>query len=100
MMVGPACSSPTKFTPTYGRAGPLALLLEDQLLHRRRAAPAALGRPVHAGVARLEQEALPAQVVGPPAPASRPGAAVRPTPGSVAASQVRSSSRKACSGAV
>ena len=66
MIVGPACSSPTKFDADVGRAGPLALLLEDQLLDRRRAPPAALGRPVHAGVARVEEQALPGQVVGPP----------------------------------
>ena len=65
MIVGPACSRPTKLTPDVGRAGPLALLLEDQLLHRRRATPAAFGRPVDAGVARVEERALPGQVVGP-----------------------------------
>ena len=99
MIVGPACSRPDEVHADVGRAGALALLLEDQLLHRRGAAPAALGRPVDAGVAGVEERALPAQVVGAP---GRPVVVRRRVAhaGSVAASQARSSSRNACSDAV
>ena len=69
-----------------GRAGPLALLLEDQLLDRVSAPPAALGRPVHAGVAGLEEQALPVGVVSGAGPASPRPVVRRPRPGSVVAS--------------
>ena len=74
MSVGPACSVPTKFTPTYGARGPGRLLEEDQLLGRRRAPAAVLRRPVQAGVAGVEQAALP---VGVPLAARGPRVARR-----------------------
>ena len=52
-----------------GRAGERRLLEVDQLLGERRAPAAVLGRPVDAGVPRVEQLPLPAGVVGARRPA-------------------------------
>jgi len=68
MTVGPAWSSPTKFTRHRG-LGPLQLLLKIQLCRRRRPETSAFDRPVDTGVTRLEEQALPVGVVG---PAARP----------------------------
>ena len=84
--VGPACSVPTKFTPTYGRAGPGGLLVEDQLLGRRRAPAAVLLGPVQARVARVEQ---------PPLPVGVPLAALVPRVARRAAARARAASRRA-----
>ena len=78
------------------RLGPRGLLEEDQLLGRRRAAPAVLLRPVQPRVPGVEQPALP---VGVPlrrsGHASRGGAGA--SAGKVASSQARRSARKASS---
>ena len=47
-----------------GRTGSLALFLEQQLLDGARPATTALDRPVHTGVASLEEQGLPALVIG------------------------------------
>ena len=74
----PRVQQPDEVHPDVGRPRPLALLLEDQLLHRRGAAPTTFDRPVDAGVARLEEEVLPAAGRRPAGRASRHGAAARP----------------------
>src|SRR5205823_4266187 len=60
--------------PDVGGALARGLLVEDELLGRRRAAPAELRRPVQPGVARVEEPPLP---VGVPAPAIGPRVARR-----------------------
>ena len=57
--------------PDVGRAGPLALLLEDQLFDRRGAPAATLVRPVDPGIARRRRAALPGACRRPGGPASR-----------------------------
>ena len=63
MIVGPPCSRPTKFTPTYGARARADLLVVDELLGQRRVATAVLLRPVDARIARVVQLALPRGVV-------------------------------------
>ena len=65
-MVGPAWRVADEVAADVGSAGPLGLLQEDELLGRGGAPAAVLLRPGDAGVAGVEQAALPAGVVGPP----------------------------------
>ena len=96
----PGVEETDEVDPDVGGVGPLELLFEDQLLDRRRAAAAALDRPVDPGVAGVEEQPLPVGVVGAaPRPVVR-ATACGGSPGRVSASHRRSSSRNACSASV
>ena len=93
MIVGPPSSRPSTLAGQR-RAGAAELLEEDRRLGQRRAAAAVLARPVRRRPAAVVQAAL---AVAPPRVVARPRACCGSGPGSLAASQARSSSRNAVS---
>ena len=96
---GAGVQEPDEVHPDIGRMGPLELLQVDELLDRTGTPTAALDGPVDAGVAGVEEHALPGGVVGAPGGPVETTTACGPRVGTTSASQARSSARNASSSA-